>query len=558
MKHFFMIDKILKSGIAAALVWVAAMPAFGRDVASYATSEAHKHEMRGAWVATVYGIDWPSKTGVTSAVAEEQKRELREILDVLKNAGLNAVMFQVRSMSDAMYASSYEPWSAYLTGERGVAPAKGWDPLAFAVEETHKRGMELHAWVNPFRLANGAAPAPEHAAKGKGVFSPQEKGWVISYSKTEKGAAPARRKGKKGRRAKSVAAKRRIVSILNPGHPGARKHIVDVCREIVRNYDVDGLIFDDYFYPDGLPLGSGYDYTQWKKECVASDGKEVMSQADWRRENVAKTVKAVGDMLAEERPWVRFGISPAGVGGGNGKATERFGLNPPSVGSDWMYDRIFCDPLSWLADGSVDYVSPQIYWSSDHATNPYIPIACWWEDVALHFGRHCYPSQKVLAKAAGQEAWEEQELQVKTNRKNCTGSDAGSVFYSTAHLSGKKARGLGEHLRKHCYNTPALMPPMPWKKAENPGAVKDLERRGSVLSWYPANEMRYVVYAVPESLSPLDVISGSGANFMAEYIVAVTYGHSVTLPSDKLSGYWYAVAPYDRYGNEWEASIIDD
>lgn len=221
-----------------------------------------------------------------------------------------------------------------------------------------------------------------------------------------------------------------------------------------------------------------------------------------------------------------------------------------------MYDRIFCNPLAWLAEGSIDYVSPQIYWSSDHATNPYAPIAGWWEDVALHFGRHCYPSQKVLAKSDGPEAWAEQELQVLTNRANSTGSDAGSIFYSTAHLSGKKARGVGEYLREHCYPVPALMPPMPWKEAVNPGAVRDMKRRGSELVWYPAGEMRYIVYAVPEDLSPIDVIAESGANFMADYIVAVTYGHSVTLPADKLTGYWYAVAPYDRYGNEWEATIF--
>lgn len=553
-----MIERIIRNSIAAILLWMAAMPASGHT-ASGEKDSAHvpKHEMRGAWVATVYGIDWPSSTGTTPAVAEAQKKELREILDILKNSGLNAVMFQVRSMSDAMYRSSLEPWSEYLTGTRGAAPASGWDPLAFAVDEAHKRGMELHAWVNPFRLANGPAPAAGRAAKGNHVFSPQEKGWVISYGKTEKVAAPARRKGKKGSRARGTTSRRRTVSILNPGNEAARQHIVDVCREIVRDYDVDGLIFDDYFYPDGLPLGNGYDYAQWKKECVGSDGRETMSQADWRRSNVAKTIKAVGGMLAQERPWVRFGISPAGVGGGNGKATECYGLQPSPVGNDWMYDRIFCDPLAWLSDGSIDYVSPQIYWASDHTTNPYGPIAGWWEDVALHFGRHCYPSQKVLAKADGPQCWAEQELQVNTNRANSTGSDAGSIFYSTAHISGKKARGLGEYMREHCYMVPALMPPMPWKEAANPGAVRKLERRGRELSWYPVQDMRYVVYAVPEKLLPLDVISETGANFMAEYIVGVTYGHSLTLPADKLSGYWYAVAPYDRYGNEWEASILE-
>ncbi len=539
-------------GMAATFFCVAAMSALGQQ-----RCEAPKHEMRGAWVATVYGIDWPTKTGASPVVAEEQKRELREILDILKGAGLNAVMFQVRSMADAMYRSSYEPWSAYLTGTRGVPPADGWDPLAFAVEEAHARGMELHAWVNPFRLSNGNPPPAERAANGTRIFDPEKEGWVIAFSKTEKGSARPRRKGKKGKRARSVPAKKKTISILDPGNPRAREHIVDVCREIVTGYDVDGLIFDDYFYPDRLPLGGGYDFAEWKRECVTADGRETMSQADWRRENVGKTIKAVNDMLRKERPWVRFGVSPAGVGGGNGKATSRFGLEPPRIGSDWMYDRIFCDPLDWLAAGSVDYVSPQIYWASGHATNPYVPIAKWWEDMAIHFGRHCYPSQKVLALPDGTEAWAEQQLQVEANRAHSVGTDAGSIFYSTAHISGKKARGLGEHLRKNCYASHALMPPMPWKEARNPGAVKGLARKGNELTWYPQPDMRYVVYAVPKKLSPLDAIAENGANFMAEYILEVTYGHSVSLPDGRRKGYWYAVAPYDRYGNEWEAVVIE-
>ena len=552
-----MFDKIIKHGIAVILIGMTAMQAFGRGSSGDTFTDNPKHEMRGAWLATVYGIDWPSQTGTSAAIAAQQKRELCEILDMLEDAGFNAVMFQVRSMSDAMYRSSLEPWSAYLTGTRGQAPAAGWDPLAFAVDEAHSRGMELHAWVNPFRLANGAPPAsaPEPAASGKGTFAPKAKGWVISYAKTVKGAAAARKRGKKGR-ARRAPVKSSTVSILNPGNAGARQHIVDVCREIVTNYDVDGLIFDDYFYPDGLPLGSGYDFAQWKRECAVAGGGEPMSQADWRRANVAKTVKAVADMLAKERPWVRFGISPAGVGGGNGKATAPYGLEPSPVGNDWMYDRIFCDPLTWLAAGSVDYVSPQIYWASDHDTNPYVPIAHWWGDVALSFGRHCYPSQKILAKGEGEHAWEEQCLQVNTNRSSSTGSSAGSIFYSTAHLTGKKASGLCGVLRQRCYSTPALMPPMPWKEAVNPGPVKKLKRNGGELSWQPVDGMRYVVYAVPDEVQPQDAISETGANFMGSYIVKVTYGSRVEIPEGKRRGHWYAVAPYDRYGNEWEVEIV--
>ncbi len=502
-----------------------------RGVNSYGAPEGDspKHEMRGAWVATVYGIDWPSVTGTTAGCADKQKQELVRIFDILQQGGFNAVMFQVRSMSDAMYRSRYEPWSAYLTGNRGEAPAKGWDPLAFAVEEAHRRGMELHAWVNPFRLANGAPPAPQKPAAGGAPFNPQAKGWVLTFKKA---------------------------SILDPGNPEARKHIVEVCRDILRNYDVDGLIFDDYFYPDRLPLGSGYDYRRWRKETEGM-GDKAPSQADWRRGNVAKTIADVYAMIQDERPWVRFGISPAGVAGGNGKASSRYGLPDPEKGSDWMYDRIFCDPLQWLDDGTVDYVSPQIYWATSHETNPYEAVTRWWGGVALTFGRHCYPSQKVLALPAGEEAWCEQACQVDINRENSTATGGGSILYSTAHISGKKAAGVADYLHSTCYRYPALMPPMEWKQGRNPGGVEGLERRGSRLRWYPQPDMRYVVYAIPDELSPLDVISETGRNFMSRYIMSVTYGHEVSIDTDKLQNYWFAVAPYDRYGNEWEAVILN-
>lgn len=505
------------------------------------TFDSPKHEMRGAWLASVYGIDWPSRQGVGEAVAQQQKKELTDILDILEKAGINAVMFQVRSMSDAMYASSFEPWSQYLTGERGTAPAAGWDPLEFAVAEAHRRGMELHAWVNPFRVANGKVPSAAQVANGKGKFDPVAKGWTMTYRK------------RAGKNQKGTA-----VCVLDPGNAAARKHIVDVCREIVTRYDVDGLIFDDYFYPDGLPLGSGYDFNEYKRDIARRKGEDRnMSQADWRRDNVARTISEVRDMLDIDAPWVRFGISPAGVAGGNGEAAARYGLKAPEVGNDWMYNRIYCDPLRWLADGSVDYVSPQLYWPSDHETNPYEPLARWWGGVAARFGRHCFPSQSVGCLPESDVAWCEQGYQVGVNRCNSTGCDAGSIFYSTAHITGKKMSGLGDYLSSNCYRYPALMPPMKWKKADNPGAVKSFSRVGDRLEWTLQDRMRYVVYAIPDGVTLLEALDENGSNFESQYIIGVTYGKSMAIPPDCLKGYWYAVAPYDRYGNEWDAAVLE-
>lgn len=325
-------------------------------------------------------------------------------------------------MADALYKSSLEPWSAYLTGGRGTAPAKGWDPLEFAVRECHARGLELHAWVNPFRFSS-SANLPSTPADRRAI----EKEWVLSQLKTVTvPAAKSRARGKKG---KSRPAQKKTtvkgVSILDPGNPDARKHIVEVCREIVRNYDVDGLVFDDYFYPEKFPVPEG------------TDPKE---EGNRRRQNVATAISEVYGMIQEEKPWVRFGVAPAGVAGGNGKACAEHGLEPPSVGRDWMYDDIYCDPLRWLADGTVDYVSPQVYWPMEHATNPFQPLVEWWADVARHFGRHLFVSQNVPSLPAGEAAWKEQRKEVGVTRlaSRKAGIPSGPGVLFRRHLHGKK------------------------------------------------------------------------------------------------------------------------
>lgn len=505
---------------------------------------APKHEMRGLWVATVYGIDWPSTSGTTPAAADAQKKELVALLDMAASSGFNSVLLQVRPMADALYKSSLEPWSAYLTGKRGVAPAKGWDPLEFAVRECHARGLELHAWVNPFRFSS-SANLPSTPADRRAI----ENEWVLSHLKTVKSPAPKRKaaKGKKGKRRAAPAPRQTTVkgvSILDPGNPEARKHIVEVCREIVKNYDVDGLVFDDYFYPEKFPV---------------PEGKDPLEEGDRRRANVAAAISEVYAMIQREKPWVRFGVAPAGVAGGNGRAAAEHGLEPPSVGNDWMYDDIYCDPLRWLADGSVDYVSPQVYWPRDHATNPFGPLVEWWSEVARHFGRHLFVSQNVPSLPAGDAAWKEQRAEVSINRLAARkeGIPAGQVFYSAAHLTGKKARGLASELAMNEYSSKALMPPMTWKNAPVMEKVKNLARNENTLSWYDRGSGRYVCYAVPMDVGPIDALAPDGPNFDSKYIVGVTYGNNFELPMRVLKGYWYAVAPYDRYGNEGEAVTLN-
>jgi uncharacterized lipoprotein YddW (UPF0748 family) len=492
----------------------------GLSMLSGSLAAAPKHEMRGLWVATVYGIDWPSSQGATQAVADAQKKELTTLLDVAVYAHLNAVFFQVRPMADAFYKSSLEPWSSYLTGSRGTAPANGWDPLAFAVKEAHARGLELHAWVNPFRFSTSLS-LPQTAADRKAV----ENHWVLTQKKT-------------------VGGKTKAVSILDPGNPEARKHIVAVCKEIIQNYDVDGLVFDDYFYPEKFPIPAD------------EDAAEVGNQ---RRENVATAIAEVNKMILSVKPWVRFGVAPAGVAGGNGKATAEYGLTPPSVGHDWMYDDIFCDPLRWLADGSIDYVSPQVYWPMNHSTNPYEPLVNWWAEIAKHFQRHLYVSQNVPSLPAGATAWAEQRAEVVAERKAASkhGVPAGQVFYSAAHLTGKKAKGLGGELLRNEYADLALMPAMTWKSSARPEKVRDLKLADNTLSWFDRTKGRYVCYAIPYSVDPIDALSADGVNFDSKYIIGVTYTNRFTLPMRSFADCWFAVAPYDRYGNEGEATTLN-
>lgn len=513
---------LMRLRILTLLTFIAAIAA---GPATVSADEYPKREMRAVWMATVYRIDWPSVAGTDKTTVDTQKRDMTRMLDRLKEAGFNAVAFQVRSMCDAMYHSSLEPWSANLTGTRGTAPANGWDPLAYCVEQAHQRGMECHAWVNPFRFAV-TKQLPDTPADMK----MRRAGMLLSF--TDK-------KGKK-------------TTVLDPGNPDARRHVVDVCREIVGNYDIDGLMFDDYFYPDRLPLGKGYDHDRWK----ASGTK--MSQADWRRDNVNQTIADVYNMIQEVKPFVRFGVSPAGVGGGNGVSASRHGLPPCYNGNDWMYDRIYCDPLAWLDAGTVDYVSPQIYWTCDNATNPYEPIARWWSEAADRFGCHFYASHSIsgFAKSNTKKDWAERGAQIDINRRHAPTHSPGSIFYSARHVTSDAARGFARYLKDNQFRHQALPPAIDWKDTSDPGEIEGLRRKSDRLSWTPMDNMRYVVYAIPSSVPMSKALSDTDEGYRAEFILGITYSPAFTIPADRRSGYRYAVAPLDRYGNEWGAAIL--
>jgi uncharacterized lipoprotein YddW (UPF0748 family) len=491
-----------RSALAAVLLAIAALP----------MSSGVKREVRSVWMATVWALDWPSSTSSTTA----QKNEMVKYLDVLQKNNFNAVYFQVRTMSDAFYKSSYEPWSSYLTGTRGKDP--GWDPLAFVVEECHKRGMECHAWVNPYRFSTGSnwSTAQDQALKSAGM--------LLAYTKSD---------GK-------------TTTILNPGLESVRKRIVDVCKEIISNYDVDGLVFDDYFYPEGIPVtSSAGDYDLWQKSGAS------MTFGDWRRNNVNQMVADVYKMVQQQKPYVRFGISPAGAACTSAAVAAKHGIDRCPVASDWQYDGIFSDPVAWLEAGTIDYISPQLYWKTNHKTNPFGPMTKWWSYVAKHFGRHHYASHSIsfLNSSNTTSDWEEIGKQVQFSRDYTENEAPGAVFYSAAYVTGKKQSGFGEWLQVNKFQNKALTPAIDWKKSDlEKVQVSALNKRATVLSWTGVDNVRYSVYAVPESVN----VETLDSNIPAEYLLGVSYKTTYTMPDDKKLGYNYAVCVLDRYGNEYE------
>ncbi len=499
-----------------------------------------KREMRSAWVATVWRLDWPStlisSTGNTTQISKQQA-ELTTMLDSLAINNMNAVNFQVRSRCDAMYKSSYEPWSSDLVSERGMDP--GWDPLAWIVDECHKRGMECHAWINPYRyesVVNQWDGTPK-------CYREEHPEWLLDVN----GA-----------------------SILNPALPEVRQRIVDIIKEIITNYDVDGILFDDYFYLSGTPSDASGDGAQYDA-YVAAGG--TMSVGDWRRENVNKMVADVYAMIQEVKPWVRFGISPAGVACTNPQVALKYGVTACPSGSDWQYNDIYSDPLAWISSQTLDYISPQVYWTIGHTTD-YSIVTPWWAEIAAKWNRHFYTSHSISSltaqsKAAGMSlreatiaaemetkasgpnntTFEEYANQIRLNRECSLNAAPGSIFYSCKYLY-KTAPLFAHYLKTTVFNTPALIPTMDYKPGYNPGLITNFTRNGATLSWSGYENVRYTVYAVPTSVPVTNFDKD------VEYLLGTSYATTFNIPDDKLSGYTYAVCVLDRYGYEYSPVFI--
>ncbi len=470
-----------------------------------------KRELRGVWIATVWGIDWPSKAGTTEAIISSQQKELHTILDRCKRLNLTTVFFQVRSMGDVMFESATEPWSGFVSGKRGVAP--GWDPLEFVVKECHERGLECYAWVNPFRWSSGTDYNTAGDRKWK------NNGWLLNHGK---------------------------YTVFNPGLEEVRQHIVDVCREIVEGYDIDGLVFDDYFYPNRIPeTAETPDYTLYKKEAP------WMSFGDWRRANVHKTVADVHAMIRDTRPDVRFGISPAGVAGKPDTSAEKWGAEHCKVkAADWQYNEIYSDPIGLMYQGTLDFISPQLYWSTDHKTAPFGQLARWWTDSANLFGRHFYSSVTLerIDQGNPNDNIADLKRQIETNREVTIDGNLGFVIYSAKFLP-----RVEKMLSAGPFSYPSLSPRL-GIGMDGPATPIEGKIKGGQLTWSPVEKgereiMRYAVYEVPAGMKEGEYMAENGDGIAGDFLLGVTYKPSFKVQT-KSGKHRYAVCALDGYSAE--------
>jgi uncharacterized lipoprotein YddW (UPF0748 family) len=409
-----------------------------------------EREFRGVWIASVSNIDWPSRRTLTTA---EQQAELIAMLDDAVRLNLNTVILQVRPAGDALYASALEPWSEYLTGEQGRSPSPYYDPLAFAVAEAHRRGLELHAWFNPFRARHPSARSTASASH----ISRRRPELVRTYGSH---------------------------LWMDPSEPEVRAQALAVILDVVRRYDVDGVHIDDYFYPYQerdrrnriIPFPDEPNYQRYR----AAGGR--LPRDDWRRSHVDTFVAAMYDAVKREKRWVKVGISPFGI--------WRPGYPASVRGLDAFAD-LYADARKWLNEGWLDYMVPQLYWQVAAPQQPYVDLLAWWVG-ENHHGRHMVSGLHPNRVGTGPRDWPTFEVleQVRLTRANA--GAVGNVHFSMQSLQANRV-GLSDALRDQVYATRALVPATPWLGDATPAPP-----RISVESWDDDARIGIALEAVAE------------------------------------------------------------
>ena len=447
-----------------------------------------KREMRASWIATVANIDWPSKAAQTDA--RLQQEEMTSILDSLQALRINTVIFQVRPTADALYPSALEPWSNWLTGKQGVAPEPLYDPLDFVVREAHRRCIDVHVWLNPYRVTNGFdlnSLADSHIYK-------QHPELFVKYGKQW---------------------------YFDPGLDGTREWLNRVVADIVERYDIDAIHFDDYFYPYKI---KGEDFPD--DASFVAHPRGFTDKEDWRRNNVNMVIEELQRTIKSRKPWVEFGISPFGVW--RNEADDLRGSKTQAGCRN--YDDLYADILLWLEKGWIDYVTPQLYWEIGKKVADYEVLAHWWAENS--YGKNLYIGQYVsaLGNQKGAEAWRiPNELcrQIALNRT--IPEIDGSIYFSNKGLLANK-QGFCDSIRTCYYRYPALQPVNRNIVSEPALQPQNLRLEGNLLQWDDAGGKAgqqtayYVVYAFPAGVEP------SFDN--PAYILARTQENSVELTTE--------------------------
>jgi uncharacterized lipoprotein YddW (UPF0748 family) len=455
-----------------------AHPAGAQDSAAVAVPPIAR-EFRGVWVASVDNIDWPSRPGLPPC---DQQAELVALLDRAVALHLNAIILQVRPAADALYASKLEPWSEYLTGVQGKAPSPWYDPLAFAVKEAHARGLELHAWFNPYRARQAGAksrPSPSHVSRTMPSY-------VKPYGK---------------------------YLWMDPGEPAVRKRTLRVVLDVVRRYDIDGVHIDDYFYPyqeyDRRGRVIDFPDTRSWKRYRKNGGK--LARDDWRRHNVDQLVQELYAGVHAVKPWVKFGISPFGI--------WRPG-NPESIKGYDAYDRLYADSRKWLRNGWVDYWTPQLYWPIAQEPQSYTTLLGWWSEQNVK-GRHMWPGNYTNKVGFGRDqGWPVGELLDEIRVTRAQSGATGNVHFSmTAFLS--TSDSLGAALAASVYSEPALVPASPWMGSGAPGRPSVRVRPQTdtlVVELQPAKKSELSLWTVrtlgPDGIWATVILPGAARNVM--------------------------------------------
>lgn len=383
-------------------------------VANTASAQV-KPELRAVWVATVVNIDWPN-SGNYSPVLQQQS--FIRLLDMHKANGMNAMVVQIRPSGDAFYPSPYEPWSQWLTGIQGKPPAPYYDPLEFMITETHKRNMEFHAWMNPYRAefkVGESSISPTHITR----LHPE---WFLTYGDKR---------------------------FFDPGNKQVQQYVTHIVRDVVERYAVDAIHFDDYFYPYRI---EGKEFPDNASFALYGNG---LSKDNWRRSNVDSVILMLNTAIKKVNPKCQFGISPFGVWRNADKDPE--GSNTKAGQTN--YDDLYADILLWLKNGWIDYVAPQLYWEFGHKAAPYEVLIDWWDKHT--YGRNCYIGLGIY-RAGSNAAWKDntqlpRQIEALRKRPNIQGM----IFFSSNSFD-KNPNGWNDSLRLHYFKEPAPTPSFPW------------------------------------------------------------------------------------------------